>query len=184
MKFKKTNIKTKEGLSLAEYEDGWSMEYGKGGSYSVNIILNGKDVGSVFEEGNGGPVMVYYEHGTDRKELDDKVLAFLKRTNKSYGPDSEYDFCKNATKAGDMEYSAFVNDMVDVIEFNKHAKAAFKKGYKSIMEINIGCQCHTIKSGRYDDYEGLVAYAKKNGINTDKADKIHFLVEGQEITVI
>ena len=183
MKFKKSTIKTAEGLSLANYSDGWSMEYGEGGSYTCDILVDGKKAATVIEEGNGGPVMVHYE-GRDHSSVDDKVLAFLKRTNKDYGPDSKYDFCKNATKAGDTEYAMFVNDMLDVVEFSKHAKSAFKKGYKSIMEINVGCQCHTIKGGRYDDYEGLVSYAKKQGINADEADKIHFLVEGQEITLI
>lgn len=184
MKFKKSTIKTREGLSLANYSDGWSMEYGEGGSYSVDILLNGKKVANVIEEGNGGPVMIYYEAGADRKELGDKVLTFLKRTNKHYRPDSAYDFCKNATSASDTEYATFVNDMLDVIEFNKRAKTAFKKGYKSVLEINTGYESHTIKGGKPFDYEGLVDYAKTRGIRVDNAEKIHFLSEGGEITTI
>lgn len=183
MKFKKSAIKTAEGLSLANYSDGWSMEYGEGGSYTCDILVDGKKAATVIEEGNGGPVMVYYE-GRDHSSVDDKVLAFLKRTNKSYGPESEYDFCKNATKAGDTEYSTFVNDMLDVIEFSKFAKSAFKKGYKSAIEINMGWQAHRIKGGKPNDYNGLVEYAKNSGIDVSKAEKIHFMSEGVEITSI
>ena len=55
MKFANLGFKTKEGLSLAHYSDGWSMEYGEGGSYTVDVLLNGKIMARAFEEGNGGP---------------------------------------------------------------------------------------------------------------------------------
>ena len=59
MKFKKLGFSTQEGLSLSNFEDGWSMEWGEGGSYHCDLLFNGKVIAELTEEGNGGCLGIY-----------------------------------------------------------------------------------------------------------------------------
>jgi hypothetical protein len=132
MKFAKLGFSTKEGLSLAHYQDGWSEEYGEGGSYDVELLYKGKKVAEIVEFGNGGPVAIYGLSVVDEKEVGDAILTFLRRTDEAYGPNSKFDFCKNATKSSDLEYAAIVQDLVNHYMRIKEAKSYFKKGYKMV----------------------------------------------------
>ena len=133
MKFKKLGFTTQEGLSISNFEDGWSMEWGEGGSYHCNLTLNGMPVMEIYNEGNGGCVdyRSLTSHTLD-KQVGDAVLAFLRRTNKDYQPDSKYDFCKNATEAGECEYGSIVENLRTEYERRKCMATRFKQGYKYV----------------------------------------------------
>ena len=167
MKFAKLGFKTKEGLSLAHFQDGWSMEYGKGGSYQVEILLNGKKVAVALEEGNGGSIDIDFVEGINQEEVSNAVVNFLKRTNKDYGPNTMYEFCKNITTAGSCEYSSMINDLLDSYDYRKKAKSYFKKGYNLMIAIDNGYTNHYVASGN-PSKENLLNYAKsKNLIHKD-----------------
>lgn len=162
MKFKKLGFETVEGLSLANYEDGWSMEYGSGGSYTVDVLYNGKHFATVMEAGNGGCAMVEYTDRKNHQAGDDAVLAFLKRTNEHYGLNSEYDFCKNATSASDTEYSSLIEDLLTELQVIKFAKKQFKAGHVLVMVLANGYQ-NSFISSQIDDEQLLIDYAKSKG---------------------
>jgi hypothetical protein len=105
------------------------MEYGEGGSYHCELTYNGKKVAELYEEGNGGPLDYRFDDPAMEKEVGDAVLAFLKRTDKDYGPDSQYDFCKNATEASECEYGTLVNELINEKDRRKHAEKMLKRGF-------------------------------------------------------
>lgn len=171
MKFKKLGFETQEGLSLSNYEDGWSMEYGSGGSYSVDITLQGKTVANVIEEGNGGPVIVNYKPNINKKEIDNAILTFLKRKVEDYGADSKCDIFKNTVVATDTEYSAAVAELLSEHQVTKFCNKQFKAGYQLVIILSSGYQDKLIAS-KIDDEKQLLQYIK-----TQK-DLIHAKVKG------
>ena len=144
MKFAKLGFKTIEGLSLAHYSEGWSMEYGEGGSYLCELVYNGKVVAELFEEGNGGPLDYRFTDPAMEKEVGDAVLTCLKRVDKDYGPDSKYDFCKNATEASECEYGTLVNELVYEKDRRKNAEKMLKKGWPMAGIFEDDFQWHTV----------------------------------------
>ena len=180
MKFKKLGFTTLEGLSLANFEDGWSMEYGSGGSYTADVLLNGKRVATIEEAGDGGCANVHYVN-KDHKAEDALVLAFLKRVDPHYGPDSEFDFYKNTTEASDSEYTSLVSCLLLEREAIKYAKKQFKAGYILVMVLTDGFQDSFIAS-RIDDEQRLTDYAKNKGYLTKMKIK-KFLRENTLATI-
>ena len=163
MKFKKLGFSTKEGLSLANFEDGWSMEYGKGGSYHCDLLFNDKVVAELTEEGNGGCLGINRKAtNTDLKLAEAAILACLKRLNKDYGPNSEYDFCKNATETSETEYASLAEMLLNEYEKRKDVAKNLKKGYKCVGVFDKG-YCYTMVASQ--SAEGIVAYAKANKID-------------------
>lgn len=132
MKFAKLGFKTKEGLSLGHYQDGWSMEYGEGGSYHCELLYKNVVVAELFEEGNGGPLNIWFKDATKEQEVDDAILKFLKRTDEDYGPNSQYELCRNITKATDCEYSCLASALLDEYSKRKDVLKYIKKGYKYV----------------------------------------------------
>ena len=163
MKFANLGFKTKEGLSLAHYSDGWSMEYGEGGSYTVDVLLNGKIMARAFEEGNGGPLLVEYEV-TDHKAVDRAVLDYLMRTDEDYSPNSKYEFVRKTIETGevsDSEYACFIQSLVLEFKNRKNYKNYFeKKGYKLVALIKKINGLITYAMSPTDDEEDLTAYIK------------------------
>lgn len=167
MKFAKLGFETKEGLSLAHFQDGWSMEYGEGGSYQCDLLYKGKKVCTLMEEGNGGPLNIYGEaDNATMKEVEKAIITYLARTNEDYGPNSKYDFCKEAVKnckATDCEYSTLANDLIDEYETRKKMAKWFKQGYKVVGKFDFGYGNTMVASGN-DSRDNLLQYAKKNNI--------------------
>ena len=134
MKFKKLGFQTKEGLSLTDFQDGWSMEYGEGGSYHCNLTLNGKVVAEITEEGNGGPIDYRFNNDAVENETLDLIKNFLGRV------DQDYKDVKNIKKgdsndyliSGDCLVSCAIEQMLHRYDKVKVAKSAFKKGYKMV----------------------------------------------------
>ena len=163
MKFAKLGFKTIEGLSLAHYSEGWSMEYGEGGSYHCELVYNGKVVAELFEEGNGGPLDYRFTDPAMEKEVGDAVLACLKRTDKDYGPNSQYDFCKNATEAGDCEYGTLVNVLIKENDKRKLAEKMLDKGWDWAGAFDLDYQVTVYGGGSQD---GIIKAAAKDGITS------------------
>lgn len=166
MKFAKLGFKTKEGLSLANFQDGWSMEWGEGGSYHCDLLYNGKKVCELCEEGNGGPIRTY--NLTDRatmKKVEKAILDYLVRTNEDYGPNTKYKFCLEAVengKATDCEYSTLAEGLIDEYEKRKNFAKYIKKGYKLVGIFDLGWT-NTIVATCGDENH-LREYAKLNNI--------------------
>jgi len=162
MKFKKLGFSTREGLSIANFEDGWSMEWGQGGSYHCDLLFKGKVIAELTEEGNGGCLGIYRK--ADKalvKEAEDAILKCLKRCNENYGPDSKYDFCKNATEASDTEYASLVEDLLHEYNKRKDIAKSLKKGY-TLVGVYETDYSYTIVSGSSES--SIENYAKVNNI--------------------
>ena len=133
MKFKKLGFSTQEGLTLANFEDGWSMEYGQGGSYHCELLYKGEVVAELMEEGNGGDLRVYRKQNSVLvKEAEEAILKCLKRCDKNYMPNSPYDFCKNATKTTCDEYASLAEMLLNEYDKRKEIAKSFKKGYTCV----------------------------------------------------
>ena len=162
MKFKKLGFSTKEGLSLANFEDGWSMEYGKGGSYHCDLLFNNKVVAELTEYGNGGCLGINRKAtNTDLKLAEAAILACLKRLNKDYGPESQYDLCKNATETGETEYASLAEMLLNEYDKRKDMAKTFKKGYKYVGIYN-NPWGYTKVGG--NDKLAIAMYGSKQGI--------------------
>ncbi len=162
MKFKKLGFSTQEGLTLANFEDGWSMEYGQGGSYHCDLLFKGKVIAELTEEGNGGCLGIYRK--ADKalvKEAEDAILTCLKRCNKYYMPNSPYDFCKNATEVSDTEYASLAEMLLNEYDKRKAITKSLKKGYTcvGIYDNDFG---YTTIGGV--DKSSIAAYAIANNI--------------------
>ena len=157
MKFKKLGFETQEGLSLANFEDGWSMEYGQGGSYHCELLFNGEVVAELTEEGNGGALRVSRKQNSVLvKEAEEAILKCLKRCNKYYMPNSPYDFCKNATKTTCDEYSSLVEMLLNEYSKRKDIAKSFKKGYTCVGVYDYDYGYTTIGGV---DKSNIIAYA-------------------------
>ena len=182
MKFAKLGFQTKEGISLGHFQDGWSMEYGEGGSYHVEVLHNGKVVAEVFEEGNGGSAIVRYVD-RNHKAIDKAVLDFLARTEEDYGPNTKYSFCKEAIekgKASDLEYTSMIQSLLDIYDYRKKAKNYFKKGYNLVL---VAQNDHSTSVAASCDprQDHLLNYAKKQGLIEPKTD-ITYLTPMDDLT--
>ena len=165
MKFAKLGFETKEGLSLAHFQDGWSMEYGEGGSYHCELLYKGKPVTELTEEGNGGPLNYWFKDKAVEKEVSDAVIAFLKRTEpEDYGPNSQYEWCRNITKAGDCEYSMVANALLDEYDRRKTVAKYLKKGYNVVMLVKVDDFNTRIVAGTKENPEEMKKYAEQKGI--------------------
>jgi hypothetical protein len=167
MKFAKLGFKTQEGLSLAHFQDGWSMEYGEGGSYHCEVLFNGKVIAEAEEEGNGGPLNIWFKD-TNHEECDNAVLTFLKRVDKDYGPDSKYNLCKNITKASESEYSSMIAYLLDVYKTRKDVTNYLKKGYRLVASIVNNFQTNVVATLNPDE-ERLMSYIKSQNYYTDES---------------
>lgn len=157
MKFKKLGFSTQEGLSLSNFEDGWSMEWGEGGSYHCDLLFNGKLIAELTEDGNGGCLGIYRKaDSTLVEEAEDAILRCLKRCNENYGPSSPYDFCKNATKTTCDEYSSLVEMLLNEYSKRKDIAKSFKKGYNCVGVYDYDYGYTTIGGV---DKSNIVAYA-------------------------
>lgn len=161
MKFKKLGFETKEGLSLANYEDGWSMEYGAGGSYTVDVMLNGKKVANVIEEGNGGPVMIDF-YNKDHKDEDKKVLECLSRIDDGF---KDLDKMPSYLKEEDVTYATLIEALLNRKAILKEVNKFFRQGYLVVASFDNGYQSRQVASKVLNE-QALLDYAKKNGILT------------------
>lgn len=161
MKFKKLGFETKEGLSLANYEDGWSMEYGAGGSYTVDVMFNGKKVANVIEEGNGGPVMISY-YTKDHKVEDKKVLECLSRIDDDF---KDLDKVNDYLKTNDVTYATLIEALLNRKTILKEVNKLFKKGYMLVACFDNGYQSRQVATIDTNE-QALLDYAKKNGLLT------------------
>ena len=167
MKFAKLGFKTQEGLSIAHFQDGWSMEYGEGGSYHCEVLFNGKIIAEAEEEGNGGPLNVRFKD-VEHKDCDNAVLTFLKRVDKDYGPDSKYEWCRNITKTSESEYSSMIAYLLDVYKTRKDVTNYLKKGYRLVASIVNNFQTNVVATLNPDE-ERLMSYIKSQNYYTDES---------------
>ena len=179
MKFAKLGFKTQEGLSLAHFQDGWSMEYGEGGSYHCEVLFNDKVIAEAEEEGNGGPLNIWFKD-TNHEECDNAVLTFLKRVDKDYGPDSKYDLCKNITKASESEYSSMIAYLLDTYQERKDAKKYFKQGYVLVALVNTNYS-QRIVATKKNNKDDLLEYIKQQNYYKPNESEVNFYTEEEII---
>ena len=176
MKFAKLGFTAQEGLSLGHYSDGWSMEYGDGGQYNVEILLNGKVMAEATDEGYGGPLLLEYKVD-DHKAIDKAVFDYLIRTDEDFGPDSQYDFIREAVKAGkvdDSDYACFIQSLVLEFKKRKTYKHYFKQEYPLVALIEKVNGFVHYAAFPTDDEKGLLAFIKEQKEYNEK-DVITFV---------
>lgn len=168
MKFKKLGFETKEGLSIANYQDGWSMEYGEGGSYTCDITYNGVNVAHIIEEGNGGPIMIDY-YTKNHKAEDNKVLECLSRLDDDF---KDLDKMPSYLKTNDVTYATLVNQLLAAQQKVKVANKMFKQGYVLVGIFDEGYQFSYI-GNKVDNEQAILAHAKTQGL-VKKSTKVSF----------
>ena len=109
---KNLGIKTQEGFEVRNLNRFPSLEWGEEGGLEADLYLNGVWAGTIFQAGEGGCASFTYANlGVEEKELAEKGLAFLKRCDESYGPNSKYEWLRDKTvaKFDDDDIEAIVN---------------------------------------------------------------------------
>lgn len=131
---KDLKIKTKEGLEVKNLQRFPSMEWGPEGGLQADLYVNGEYVGQVYQAGDGGCASYTYPGVEASRKLAEAGIAFLKRVDKNYGPDTPYDWLKDksAKTFQDDDIEAIVGNIEERYENVKTAKKAFKEGYKAI----------------------------------------------------
>lgn len=157
MKFKKLGFETKEGLSLTNFQDGWSMEYGEGGSYTADVMYKGKKIANVIEEGFGGPIIITYAV-KDHKDADKAILTFLNRTSEYY---KDLDNVKDYLKDNDVTYASMINSLLKRHDYVRIVKKQFKQGYKIVYLLDEGRQYRYFSSTK--DENSLLEQIKSKG---------------------
>lgn len=153
MKFKNLGFSSKEGLSLANFQDFYSRDWGEGGGYTVDILLNGQKVAMAYEEGNGGELDVDYVENAPIEDFKNAVLTFLKRVDASYGPNTKFSWHKDQTKVGNMDISSAIENLLDLKEMrkNKQLMDFFAKGAKLVASIESQDEIKAWVSGSFND---------------------------------
>jgi len=163
MKFAKLGFQTKEGISLGHYEDGWSREWGEGGSYHVELLFNEKKVAEAFEEGNGGMLDLNFTVA-DHKDVDKAVADFLLRTDETFRPGGKFSKYFNPEKVSADDYAMFIAKLITEYEIRKDAKKYLKKGYKTVCSIQGEVSARTVASYN-EDKNAILAHIQEKGYN-------------------
>lgn len=158
---KNLGITTQEGFSVKNLQRFPSMEWGDEGGLQAELYYNGKEIMTVYQEGNGGGALTYLtDYGRDNeKELKKLGLIFLKRVDVDYGENSEYDWLKNKTAENfyDDDWEQVVLHIENRYDLVKHYKSLLKKGYNSGAEI-------VYKDGKSTFLSTGYAYLSKNQV--------------------
>ncbi len=141
---KNLKLKSKEGFEVKNLQRFPSMEYGDEGGLSADLFLDGKFVGNLYQQGNGGEALFSwynskFEH--DSLEVKTKVFEFLIRNDKDFGPQSKYDFMrdKKPESIDDDDIEALINVFENYYGLNKDINKFIKQGYQTFVFIDKGC---------------------------------------------
>ncbi len=143
---KNLGITTKEGFEVKNLQRFPSMEWGDEGGMQAEVYFKGNHIMNVFQEGNGGCAITYPTefYKLHRFTLERECLNFLKRVDKSYGPDSPYEWLKNKKVAissnskpseatiNDDDWEALVNNIEEYYDDVKSAANSFRAGFKAV----------------------------------------------------
>jgi hypothetical protein len=94
-----------------------------GGGYSATLRRDGRIVGELLNDGNGGGTQYRFNAETDERALRDYVAANYKDDEPSANIDAE--------TALTLNVDCFIGELVDDVESAKRIKAAFKRALKS-----------------------------------------------------
>lgn len=165
---KNLGIKTKEGFEVKNYSTFPSMEWGDDGGMQADLYYNGKKIGQVFQEGNGGCAVLHtYDSEIElTNEIKEKALTCLKRLDDSY---SKYDFLKSRqTKdVNDDDFESIVVEIAHMYDIKKDVSRYIKKGFQTIFLIERDgglCSYLTYKVNNATEQEAK-DYLSKNKIN-------------------
>ena len=195
---KRLGIHTKEGFEVRDLKRFPSMEWGDEGGLQADLYYNGLKILQVYQEGNGGCAITYLtEEGSIRLgEIRAKGLEFLKRVDKSYGPNTKYAWLKEKTVKNfdDDDWEAVVTNMEEYADDLNHAAQLFIKGAKSVVVCKNDWQtrylsCGSVKAAteNMDEFKGRVivnakVWLRKNYPNTEYTDfNVLLPVEGLHV---
>lgn len=185
---KNLGITTLEGFEVRNLERGYSLEWGPEGSLIAELYYKGKHIMRVYQEGNGGCAITYQEdyYREHKTEIDLQCLRFLKRVDKSYGPDSPYDWLrdKKINKIDDDDWEAVVNNIEEYYDDVKAAATAFRAGYKAVVSMKNDYQTSYLQYRVSNiTIEEVQAYMKKNGLDK-KFNEIKILLPVPELSIL
>ena len=135
---KNLGIFTKEGIEIKNLQRFPSLEWGPTGGLQAEVCLNGKLIGTLYQAGDGGCANFTYNNSADYAELAKAALAFLKRVDENYGPNSKYEWLKNKKTyqdIGDDDIEAVITDIEEYYDDVKQAAKSFRAGYKAVVVL-------------------------------------------------
>lgn len=147
---KRLGITTIEGLEVRNLQRFPSMEWGDEGGLQAEVYLNNKLMGTLYQAGDGGCANFTYNSSEDYTELAKAALTFLKRVDKNYGPNSEYDWLKNKKTCrdiGDDDIEAVVTNIEEYYDDVKEAAKSFRAGYKTVVALKSVWQTDYLQYG-------------------------------------
>lgn len=136
---KNLGITTQEGFSVKNLQRFPSMEWGDEGGLQAELYYNGKEVMTVYQEGNGGCAITYLtDYGRSiEKELKEQGLRFLKRVDFCYGENTEYEWLKKKTAKNfdDDDWEAVIINIESRYDLVKDFKKILKKNYVLLANV-------------------------------------------------
>lgn len=194
---KRLGITTKEGFEVRNLQRFPSMEFGEEGGLQADLYYKGKHIMGVFQEGRGGCAMTYPTdfYKTHRFELEKECLNFLKRVDKSYGPDSPYDWLRNKkvrVSDNSKPQMEFINDddweavVINIEEYYGEVKSAaksFRAGYKAVACLKSDIEIGYLQYKVADVTEQEVRdFLKRNGL--EKYTEVKILLPTPELSIL
>lgn len=185
---KNLGIITKEGFEVKNLQRFPSMEWGDEGGLQADLYLNGIKILRLYQEGNGGPAITYLteEGSIHLGEIRSKGLEFLKRVDKNYGPNTEYNWLKNKTVKtfNDDDWEAVINNIEEYFDLVRNAAHSFRAGYKAVVCLQNDLQTRFLQYKVSDITEAEVReYMKKTGLDKEY-NEIKILLPVPELSIL
>lgn len=158
---KDLGVITEEGIEIKELKRFPSMEWGEEGGLQAAIFLDGEFMGTLFQAGEGGCANFSCPSAVAYQKIAEAGCAFLKRTNKDYGPETKYSWLKNKTVANmnDDDFEAVVTTIEEEADKRAQATKGLAKGYKAVVAIEqefqfsyLYYQCSDITDQEVEDF--------------------------------
>lgn len=162
---KNLRIKTKEGFEIRNLKRFPSMEWGEEGGLEAEVYLDGENLGTLYQAGNGGCASFTYPNSEAYKKIAEKGIVFLQRVDKAYGPNSPYDWLKKKTAKSfdDDDIEAIVTTIEERYDDVTVVKKLFKKGYKAVALLKNDHSTHYLQYRVVDiTLPEVTAWLKKN----------------------
>lgn len=195
---KNLGITTKEGFEVKNLQRFPSMEWGDEGGMQADVYFEGNHIMQVFQEGNGGCAITYPTEyfKSHRFALERECLNFLKRVDKSYGPNSPYEWLKNKkvavsdnskpfeTTINDDDWEALVNNIEEYYDDVKSAANSFRAGFKAVVCLKNDLETGFLQYRVADVTEQEVRdFLKKKGLDK-KYTEVKILLPTPELSIL